>query len=118
MSTHRHQGIIKPQRRGWGRVSLVAMASAALLLGACGGGGSGGSSGSQTAGAGDEGTPQSGGTVIYALESETNSGWCLQEAQLAISGIQVARAIYDTLVQPDESGEMQPMQAQIGRAHV
>ena len=112
MSTHRHQGIIKPQRRGWGRVSLVAMASAALLLGACGGGGSGGSSGSQTAGAGDEGTPQSGGTVIYALESETNSGWCLQEAQLAISGIQVARAIYDTLVQPDESGEMQPMLAE------
>ena len=50
--------------------------------------------------------------MIYAVESETASGWCLPEAQLAISGIQVARAIYDTLVQPDASGEMAPMLAE------
>ena len=50
--------------------------------------------------------------MIYAVESETASGWCLPEAQLAISGIQAARAIYDTLAQPDASGEMAPMLAE------
>ena len=39
-------------------------------------------------------------------------GWCLPEAQLAISGIQVARAIYDTLTAPDENGEIKPFLAE------
>ena len=34
------------------------------------------------------------------------------EAQLAISGIQVARAIYDTLTAPDENGDIQPLLAE------
>ena len=89
---------------------IAAALALTLTAAACGGGGED-SSGDAESG-GDEGTPQRGGQVIYALEGETNSGWCLQEAQLAISGIQVARSIYDTLLQPDESGDMKPMLAQ------
>ncbi len=90
--------------------SIAAVLALTLSAAACGGGGGDASSGAE--GDGDEGTPQRGGEVIYALEGETNSGWCLQEAQLAISGIQVARAIYDTLLQPDASGDMKPMLAE------
>jgi peptide/nickel transport system substrate-binding protein len=60
----------------------------------------------------DAGPPRHGGRMIYGLEAETTSGWCLQEAQLAIAGIQVARAIYDTLTVPDGDGGFQPFLAQ------
>ena len=60
----------------------------------------------------DEGTPVPGGEITYGLEAETAGGWCLPEAQLAISGIQVARAIYDTLTAPDENGEIKPFLAE------
>ena len=50
--------------------------------------------------------------MTFALEAETTGGWCLQEAQLAISGIQVARAIYDTLTVPDGKGDYMPFLAQ------
>jgi peptide/nickel transport system substrate-binding protein len=96
-----------------GRTRGIAAAMAiGLLAAACGGGGSGGSKGETGSAPTDEGTPKAGGQVIYALESETNAGWCLAESQLAISGIQVARSIYDTLVQPDENDEMVPMLAE------
>ncbi len=91
----------------------AAVMAMGLLAAACGGGGGGGGSKGETGSAPtDEGTPEAGGQVIYALESETNAGWCLPESQLAISGIQVARSIYDTLVQPDENDEMVPMLAE------
>jgi peptide/nickel transport system substrate-binding protein len=92
---------------------LAPMLALALFAAACGGGdddddgGGGGGSGT-----GDEGTPVAGGEITYGLEAETASGWCLPEAQLAISGIQVARAIYDTLTAPDENGEIKPFLAE------
>ena len=54
----------------------------------------------------------SSGDVVYALEAETNGGFCLAEAQLAISGIQVTRTIYDTLTAPNEDGEIEPFLAE------
>lgn len=60
----------------------------------------------------DEGEPVYGGSLVYALEAETSGGWCLPESQLAISGIQVARAIYDTLTAPDENGDIKPFLAE------
>jgi peptide/nickel transport system substrate-binding protein len=60
----------------------------------------------------DEGEPVHGGSLVYALEAETSGGWCLPESQLAISGIQVARAIYDTLTAPDENGDIKPYLAE------
>jgi peptide/nickel transport system substrate-binding protein len=59
-----------------------------------------------------EGDPAPGGSVNYALEAETNGGFCLAEAQLAISGIQVARSIYDTLTAPNAEGEITPFLAE------
>jgi peptide/nickel transport system substrate-binding protein len=56
----------------------------------------------------DAGEPQYGGSIVYGLEAETTNGWCLQEGQLAISGIQVARTIYDTLTVPNGNGEFVP----------
>ena len=84
----------------------------ALVAVACGGGGSSGSdSGSGGNSDADAGPPQMGGKVVYGLEAETTDGWCLPEGQLAISGIQVARSIYDTLTTIDDKGEAVPFLA-------
>ena len=56
--------------------------------------------------------PVRGGSVTYALEAETGDGWCLPEGQLAISGIMVARTIYDTLTAPNADGEYVPYLAE------
>jgi peptide/nickel transport system substrate-binding protein len=56
--------------------------------------------------------PQQGGRMVYALEAETTNGWCLPESQLAISGIQVARTIYDTLMVLNENGDPVPWLAE------
>jgi peptide/nickel transport system substrate-binding protein len=94
--------------RWYRRVSAVM--ALALLATACGGGGDSGGGG-DTAG-GDEGTPTPGGRVVYGLEAETADGWCLPEAQLAISGIMVARTVYDTLTRPNAEGEYEPWLAE------
>ena len=54
------------------------------------------------------GTPTRGGQLVYGLEAESDGGYCLPEAQLAISGMEVARAIYDTLTVPDNAGGYAP----------
>ena len=59
-----------------------------------------------------EGDPVPGGSLTYALEAETNGGFCLPEAQLAIAGMQVATTLYDTLTKPDADGEIQPYLAE------
>ena len=50
---------------------------------------------------------KSGGTLTFGLEAETTN-YCLSSAQLAISGIQVVAAIYDTLTVPDAKGKAVP----------
>lgn len=52
--------------------------------------------------------PKSGGSIVYALEAETAAGFCPTTARLAISGIMVAAAVYDTLVVPNTKGKMAP----------
>ncbi len=83
-------------------VVLVAAATFAATAAGCGGGGDGGGGGE------DAGPPQRGGRVSYGLEAETPGGYCLPEAQLAISGIQVARSMFDTLTVPGPDGKMVP----------
>ena len=75
-----------------------------LLAGACGG-----KKGGDEVEAGD---PVRGGSITMGIEAETGDGWCLQEAQLAISGIMVARTIYDTLTVPNADGEYVPYLAE------
>ena len=80
-----------------------------MVATACGGGDDDG--GGSTSG-GDAGTPTPGGNVVYGLEAETIDGWCLPESQLAISGIMVAQAVYDTLTRPNAEGEIEPWLAE------
>jgi peptide/nickel transport system substrate-binding protein len=52
--------------------------------------------------------PKEGGSIVYGLESETAGGWCPTTARLAISGIMVGAAIYDTLTVPNSKNEIVP----------
>jgi peptide/nickel transport system substrate-binding protein len=98
-------------RPRWIRRIAVLLAFA-VVGAACGGGGDdddGDGTGGEDA---EEGAPTPGGRVVYGLEAETTDGWCLPEAQLAISGIMVTRAIYDTLTRPNAEGEVEPWLAE------
>ena len=55
----------------------------------------------------DSPQPSRGGQLVYGLEAETED-WCLSRSQLAISGIQVVRALYDYLTVPDGKGGYVP----------
>lgn len=100
--------------RSKGRRLTAVLLAAAFLLAACGGSSSNSSGSSSSGGAGGGGSssaagkPKPGGKITYALEAETSGGFCLPEAQLAISGIQVTRSVYDTLTAPDDSGNYKP----------
>jgi peptide/nickel transport system substrate-binding protein len=50
---------------------------------------------------------RSGTTLTFGLEAETTN-YCISSAQLAISGIQVVSAVYDTLTVPNSKGEAVP----------
>ncbi len=50
---------------------------------------------------------KTGGDIRFGLEAE-NTNYCLTKAQMAISGIQVAAAVYDTLTAPNAKGVTVP----------
>jgi peptide/nickel transport system substrate-binding protein len=56
----------------------------------------------------DAGDPVRGGRLVYALEGESSGGYCLPEAQLALSGTMVRMALYDTLTVVNSEGETVP----------
>ena len=115
------------KRKGAGVVAIALVM--AMVLAACGSSGSSKSSGNNTGSSTPSGAtgldvvggngaipglytettkPTEGGKMTFALDAETTGGWCLAEAQLAIAGIQVARAIYDYLTVPDDKGGYVP----------
>jgi len=59
------------------------------------------------AGARDSHQKGGGADLTFGVEAETTD-YCLPRAQLAISGIQVVAAIYDTLTVPNAKGEIVP----------
>ena len=86
-----------------GRRSLIGALGLVLIAGSLTG--IAGSVGSAGAASG----PKHGGSITYALEAETGGGYCLPgQAQLASSGIEVASAIYDTLVTINTKGQYVP----------
>jgi peptide/nickel transport system substrate-binding protein len=91
--------------------AVIAFALVAAACSSSGSSKSGGSNGSTTPSTSNA-KPKEGGSMTFALEAETTGGWCLPEAQLAAGGIQVARAIYDTLTVPDSKGDYVPFLAQ------
>ena len=76
---------------------MAIIAAVGLALPALAGGA--GASSPQRPGAAK--TQKSGGNLTFGLEAETTD-YCLSRAQLAISGIQVVAAIYDTLTVPND----------------
>lgn len=92
-------------------VQVLAVSLAALLLLSACGDGPGSEDGSGDDGAAT-GEPVYGGSVVFGLEAENSGGWCMPEGQLAISGIQVARAVYDTLTLPNSQGDYMPFLAE------
>lgn len=102
---------LTPTRKRWSMLAALLLVLS-LFAAACGGGDEGGGGGGDGDGEEAAGEPTPGGKVTYALEAENSGGWCLPEGQLAISGIQVARAIYDTLTIPDEEANYVPFLAE------
>lgn len=98
------EGTYDRRRRGWTRVAATIAAAALLSVGFATAGGASEPSRARQQGGG-------GGEITFALEAETTN-YCLSRAQLAISGIQVAAAIYDTLAVPNEKGEAVPYLAE------
>ncbi|MEI2698906.1 MAG: ABC transporter substrate-binding protein [Microthrixaceae bacterium] len=96
-------------RKPWTALAVLLLALS-MVAAACGGDSDGGG-GDQDEQSEEAGDPTPGGKVVYALEAENSGGWCLAESQLAIVGIQVARAIYDTLTVPDEEANYVPFLA-------
>jgi len=79
---------------------LALLLTLVLVAAACGGGGSDDkTSPTSSGGSTDEGKPVSGGKITYALEGGTTN-FCIPRSQLAISGILVVEAVYDTLTVP------------------
>jgi peptide/nickel transport system substrate-binding protein len=89
---------IRQPRRRLGRFAAVA-AALSLSLGAF--------AGIATASSPDRVKAQKGGELTFGVEAETTN-YCLSRAQLAISGIQVVAAIYDTLTVPNSKGVAVP----------
>ncbi len=90
-----------PQRR----LSRLAAVAASVAMATVAFATAGGASTSDRAHA-----QKSGGEVRFGIEAETEqaNGYCLPRSQLAISGIQVADAVYDTLTVPNGKGEFVP----------
>lgn len=101
---------IRRSRRAWS--ALLLGLAFVLVVTACSGGSNNDEGSKDSDSPADVGPPVLGGSISYALEAETGGGFCLSNAQLVISGILIANAVYDTLVVPNEQGEMVPFLAQ------
>ncbi len=105
----------RPPSRHLTRRAVIGLLAVALVASACGGRKAGeknnpglslGPNGESGLAKADK--PVRGGKLIYGLEADTAGGFCLPEGQLAISGMMVVRAIYDTLTVPNSKGEYVP----------
>ena len=107
--------------RSRGLRAFALFAALVTLVAACGSSGSSNKASSNNApettsgfsnGDTNAGTPVQGGSLVYGIEADTSGGFCLYKAQLAIGGIQVVRAVYDTLTAPGADGKIHPFLAQ------
>src|SRR5689334_18109356 len=91
--------------------AVAIVAALAVITAACGSSsknGSNSNTGPSTTAAPDNAKPVRGGNLTYGIEADTSGGFCLYKAQLAIGGIMIARAIYDTLTMPGADGKIHP----------
>jgi peptide/nickel transport system substrate-binding protein len=85
--------------RRWTRLGAVAVAIGIVTVAFTGLGGASVRARSHQA--------ASGGDISFGLEAE-NTNYCLSKSQMAISGIQVVAAVYDTLTVPNSKGQAVP----------
>ncbi|QXC62086.1 ABC transporter substrate-binding protein [Aquihabitans sp. G128] len=109
----------RPISRG-AKAAFAGLLAFSLVASACGGASEGSKKGGEKladkkldAAAGESGLdkagePKRGGKLVYGLEADTNGGFCLSEGQLAISGMMIVRAVYDTLTVPNSKGDYVP----------
>jgi len=92
--------------------AVAIVAALAVITAACGSSSKNGSNnannGPTTTAGPDTAKPVRGGNLTYGIEADTSGGFCLYKAQLAIGGIMIARAIYDTLTMPGADGKIHP----------
>ena len=55
--------------------------------------------------------------MTWGLEAETTGGYCLPSAQLAVSGIMVVNAVYDTLITLNDKSQ-RPVPREVGHAEL
>jgi ABC-type transport system substrate-binding protein len=100
-------------RRGAIVRTAVALVFVGLLAAGCGTGSSSDGTASTTPKATnvgvveDAGAAQTGGKLVYGLNAETN-GWNPASSQWAPSGVEVAKALFDTLSAYDSESKIQP----------
>ncbi len=97
-------------------VRFIAVVSLLGLTAAACGGGTGGNettegTGGRSAVVEDDSDPVAGGSIVYALEAETD-GFHPGLSRWAPSGLMVARSIYDTLTIYGDDGEWKPWLAE------
>src|SRR3954454_12075615 len=96
--------VLKPATPRRSMRVFVLVLAVALFAASCGGSSkNSNASGSSGGTASTAAKPTPGGSITYGQDAESAGGLCLPEAQLAISGINYARAVYDTLTAPDEN---------------
>ena len=102
------------------RTLIALLFAIAVVAASCGGtqNNSGGDTGANDENSGEQATdakPVYGGDLTYGIEADPGggaAGFCLAEAQLAISGMLVARTFYDTLTIPNNEGGYSPWLAE------
>jgi len=106
---------LRPSNRSRRRSTrLISVLLAVALVASCGGDSGAGEKPSRTrsvkgeSGLSTAGGPVRGGRLVYGLEAESPAGWCLPEAQPAISGTMVRTAIYDTLTVDNDQNQVVP----------
>ena len=97
-------------RRRWLKI-VAAVAALALTIAACGGGDDDNGADGAEGDTGESADARQGGDITYAVEGDTLN-FCLPTSQLAISGIMIATAVYDTLVAQNADGEIVPFLAE------
>lgn len=112
-----NQGDVVHQHRVTSRWKLIVglLLALSLVAAGCGGTDEGKGNGSDNTVEEDAGPPQYGGKAVYGIEADPGggtSGFCIPEAQLAISGILIARTFYDTLTIPNADGGYSPWLAE------
>jgi len=96
---------------------LVGLVAISLLAGSCGSEPDQkaqqreGSDKTEESGLAGAGAPVRGGRIVYGIDAETNGGFCLTDATLAIAGNLIRNALYDTLTVLDENTEPKPFLA-------